>query len=141
MTKWAGWLVVLALAGAGVVRGAELRASKPEVRQAVVAVIEEQLTAFRAGDVRKAHGLASKELQRQKPTAVFARIVQASYPEVWASTRAEFGIVRDDGREAAVVVHVYSKAGDAAYAYALVKEGAAWRIHGVVRHAAKREKV
>lgn len=119
------------------VRAAEpaMPASKPEVRKEIIAVIEAQLAAFRKGDAARAHTHASAELRAQKPLRAFTAIVRESYPEIWANTRAEFGIVRDDGARAAVTVQVYSKAGDAGYDYALVREKAGWRIHGVRRHA------
>lgn len=117
------------------------RASKPEVRKQVVAVVEAQLTAFRKGEVGKAHALAAAELRAQKPLRAFATIVQASYPEIWSNTRAEYGIVRDNGRQATVTVHVYSKESDAAYDYTLRKEPSGWRILSVVRHEPKKARV
>ncbi len=130
---WAAMLV--ALGGAAAAGGAELKASKPEVRKEIVAVIEGQLAAFRKGDGRQAYGFASEPLRAQKPVAVFLQIVRDSYPEVWSNTRGEVGIVRDDGARARVVVQVYSESGDAGYDYSLVREPAGWRIHGVLRHA------
>ena len=112
-------------------------ASKPEVRREIVAVIDAQLSAFRAGDVRKAYGYASADLRAQKPIQAFAAIVQDNYPEIWANTRAEFGLVRDDGAAATLLVHVFGKDSDAAYDYTLVKERAGWRIAAVLRHAPK----
>ena len=114
------------------------RASTPEIRKAVIATIEGQLAAFRKADIGKAHGFASSELRAQKPPRVFAAIVQQSYPEIWANLRAEFGIVRDEGKRAMVTVQVYAKDGDAAYDFTLVQEPAGWRIHGVLRHEPKK---
>lgn len=116
---------------------ADMPASKPEVKKQIVAVIEAQLAAFRKGDTAKAHTYAAAELRAQKPQRVFSAIVKENYPEIWASTRAEFGIARDDGQRATVTVQVYAKTSDAAYDYTLVKEKAGWRIYGVVRHEAK----
>jgi hypothetical protein len=113
------------------------RASTPQVRKEIVATVESQLTAFRKGEVEKAYGFAAAQLRAQKPLRTFAAIVQGSYPEIWRNTRAEFGIVRDDGAQATVTVQVYSKEGDAAYDFSLVKETAGWRIYGVVRHEPK----
>ena len=141
MRRWLQKLVGLVIAGGALVAtaaAAELRASKPEVKQQVVAVIEAQLAAFRQGDVAKAYTFAAAELRAQKPLRVFSTIVQESYPEIWGNTHAEFGIVRDNGTQATVTVQVYSKAGDAGYDFTLAKERAGWRIHGVVRHAPKR---
>lgn len=136
--------VALAMAGlllAGVAaRGADdsLRASKPEVRREIVAVIESQLAAFRAGEVKKAYSQASAALRAQKPLQVFVAIVRENYPEIWANTRAEIGLVRDDGAEATVLVHVFGQRSDAAYDYTLVKERTGWRIAAVLRHAPKK---
>ena len=118
---------------------ANLRASKPEVKKEIVTVIEAQLAAFRKRDVAKAYTFAAADLRAQKPLSVFTTIVRDSYPEIWSNTRAEFGIVRDNGRQATVTVQVYSKAGDAAYDFTLAKENAGWRIYGVVRHAPKQK--
>jgi hypothetical protein len=121
---------------------AVLRASKPEVRREIVAAIEGQLAAFRKHDVAKAYRYSAAALQAEKPIAVFVAIVRANYPEIWTNTRAECGIVRDDGENATVLVHVYGKDSDASYDYALTRENRAWRIKGVLRHTpTKEEKV
>lgn len=129
--------VVLAL---GTARGADdgPHASKPEVRREIVAVIDAQLAAFRTGDVRKAYAYASADLRAQKPLRAFLAIVRENYPEIWSNARAEFGLVRDDGAQATVLVHVFSADGDAAYDYTLAKEDAGWRIAAVLRHAPKK---
>ena len=111
----------------------ELRASKPEVRTAVMAVIEAQLAAFRIGEGTKAYGFAAAPLRAQTPLRAFLAIIQNNYPEIWASTRAEGGRVRDDGTRAMVLVHVFSKESDASYDYVLEKERAGWRIASVLR--------
>lgn len=121
-------------------RAAALRASKPEVRKEVVTVIDAQLQAFRRGNPEQAYRYATAAFRAQRPLPAFIAIVRDSYPEIWANTRAEPGIVRDDGARATVTVRVYSKAGDAAYDYTLAKEGAGWRILGVVRHEPRRER-
>ncbi len=133
------WLV-LALA-LGLVRGAEsgLRASKPEVRKEVVQAIEGQLAAFRVGERQKAYAFAAANLRAQRPMRQFLLIVENNYPEIWANTRAEFGLVRDDGARAAVRVQVFSNEGRADYDYGLVKErDGVWRIDSVLRHAPKK---
>lgn len=114
-----------------------MRASKPEVRADIVATINGQLGAFRAGDAARAFSFAATELRAQKPLPAFTAIVRTSYPEIWANRRAEFGIVRDDGARAIVTVQVYGRETDAAYDYTLKKEPAGWRILGVVRHEPK----
>ncbi len=126
---------LLLLAGTARADDNALHASKPEVRREIVAVVEGQLAAFRAGDVRKAYGFASAELRAQKPLRAFRAIVEESYPEIWTNTRGEIGVVRDDGAQATLLVHVFGKEGDAAYDYTLTKERAGWRIAAVLRHA------
>lgn len=128
----------VAAVGANAADG-DLRASKPELKQQIVAIIEAQLAAFRQGDVAKAYTFAAAELRAQKPLRVFTTIVQENYPEIWGNTRAEFGIVRDNTTQATVTVQVYSKAGDAAYDFTLARERIGWRIYGVVRHAPKQK--
>jgi hypothetical protein len=144
MKRWLvrfAWLLFAGVAARAADDNA-LKASKPEVKKEIVAAIEAQLAAFRAGDTRKAYGYAAAALQAQKPFRVFVGIVQTSYPEIWASTRAEYGIVRDNGTTAQLAVHVFGKDSDATYDYTLVKEKAGWRIHDVLRHEPdKREKV
>jgi hypothetical protein len=117
----------------------QLPASKPEVRKQIVATIDAQLTAFRKHEIKKAYSYAATALQAEKPLEIFAQIVQANYPELWANTRAEYGIVHDDGTAGTVVVHVYTKDSDASYDYTLVKERAGWRVHDVLRHDPKAE--
>jgi hypothetical protein len=135
-TRWAV-LTLCSVAGVSAAAPATegLRASKREVKKEVVAVIEAQLTAFRKGDIARAYTYAASELKAQKPLPVFSAIAKQNYPEIWANTRAEFGIVRDDSRRATVTVQVYSKNDDAAYDFTLAREREGWRIYGVVRHA------
>ncbi len=132
--------------GAVSARGAEsggMRASKPEVRKDVVAAIEGQLAAFRAKDTNKAYTFAAATLRAQTPLRQFLRIVEINYPEIWANTKGEFGVVRDDGARATVLVQVFAKEDRADYDYGLVKErDGVWRIDSVLRHAPKKtEKV
>ncbi|MSU22693.1 MAG: DUF4864 domain-containing protein [Opitutus sp.] len=142
MKRWtmAAALVGLWL-GTSFVRGAgegALRASKPEVRKEITTVIEAQCAAFRAGDLVQAYAFASAELRAQKPLRAFAEIVRDNYPEIWANTRAEFGLVRDDGARAMLVVRVFAKDSEASYDFTLVKERGGWRISAVLRHEAKK---
>ena len=108
--------------------GDVMPASKPDVRKGVIATIESQLAAFRARELAKAYGFAAATLREQTSLRAFVAIVQNSYPEIWSSTRAEFGLVRDDGERATVLVHVFAGESDAAYDYVLVKERSGGRI-------------
>jgi hypothetical protein len=115
------------------------RASKADLRKQVIAVIDAQLEAFRSGDLEQAYGYAAAVLRFQTPPEAFAAIVRDNYPAIWANTRAEYGIVRDDGTHATVLVHVFSTYGGASYDYVLVKERRGWRIGSVTRREAGRK--
>jgi hypothetical protein len=117
-----------------------LRASKPAVRKEVIAVIEAQLAAFRDGDVMKAYGFAAMPLRAQTPLRAFVAIVQANYPEIWANTRAEYGLVRDNGSHATVLVEIFAEEAQGTYDYVLIRERAGWRIGSVIRHQPPRRK-
>jgi len=138
MTRCWPLVLLFALCAAPTLFAAQIRISKAEGRKEVVAVIEGQLAAFRAGDVNKAYSLAAVPLRAQTPQRTFAAIVKTSYPEIWSNTRAEFGLVRDDGARATVIAHVYSEDGYAAFDYVLLKERNGWRIGSVVRHTGKK---
>lgn len=117
------------------------KASKPAVKAEIVAVIEGQLAAFRAGEVGKAYAYAAAVLQSQMPVRSFARLVRDGYPEIWANTRVEFGLVRDNGQLATLTARVFAKDGTSAvYDYVMAKEDDVWRIAGVLRHEKKGEK-
>ena len=134
-------LILIGLGWAGSLHSAEngLRPSKAAVRKEVVATIEAQLAAFREGDVRTAYGYAAVPLRVQTPLRTFVAIVQTNYPEIWANVRAEYGLVRDDGTHATVLVEVFSESGAATYDYVLLRERAGWRIGSVIRHEPRRK--
>jgi len=143
MKRWClGILAVCLALGLISLDGAEsaLRASKSELRKEVVAVIEGQLAAFRAGDTKAAYTFAAATLRAQNPLKQFLRIVEVNYPEIWTNSRADFGLVHDDGTRATVLVQVWAKEARADYDYGLVKEREGWRIDRVLRHAPKNEK-
>ena len=118
--------------------GVDLKLSSAAVRKDVIAVIDAQLAALRAGDVEKAYGYATAALRTQTPLPAFTAIVQTNYPELWTNTAAEYGLVRDDGRHAILVVEVSSRSGSAVYEYVLLKERRGWRIGSIVRQAGNR---
>jgi hypothetical protein len=134
MKRWMALLVFVGGTVAAFAAEGALRASKPEVKKEIVAVIDAQLAAFRKADPAKAYSYSATRLRAQRRLESFAYIVKTSYPEIWANTGAEYGIVRDDGQQAALVVHVKGKEGEAAYDYRLVKERAGWRISAVLPH-------
>jgi hypothetical protein len=128
------WFALCIAAGAHVRAEGVLRASRPDVKKSILEVIDGQLAALRAGDVAKAYGFASSTLRAQTPLRAFVAIVQTNYPELWGNERAEYGIVRDDGTRARVLVQVFAEGRDATFDYVLVRERGAWRIGSVLRH-------
>jgi hypothetical protein len=133
------WLALCITAGPHIRAEGALRASRPEVKRAVLEVIDGQLAALRAGDVTKAYGFAASTLRAQTPLRAFVAIVQTNYPELWANERAEYGIVRDDGSRARVLVQVFSEGRDATFDYVLVRERGIWKIGSVLRHDSRRK--
>ncbi len=142
---WGRWGLVVALMlvrlSARAAEPGAPRASKAVVKAEAVAVIEGQLAAFRAGEAGRAYAYAAMSLQSQMPLRSFARLVREGYPEIWKNKRAEFGLMRDDGRRATLTVRIFAMDGtSAAYDYVLLKEDDVWRIAGVLRNEAKGEK-
>jgi hypothetical protein len=115
------------------------RASKPQVRKEVIAAVSGQLAAFREDEPAKAYDYAAAGLRAQTSLRRFAAIVRENYPEIWNNERAEFGLVRDDGTHATVLVYVASAEGGATFDYVLTRERGAWRIASVMRHQATRK--
>ena len=135
------WLLIIPLWLAGVwgSRAAEapLRASGPEVRREVLAVIDAQLAAFRAHDALKAYALAAFSLRQQFPLARFLETVRQNYPDIWSNVRADYSIVQDNGAQATLRVRIFGPGGDSvSYDYILYKEPAGWRIASVLKHPA-----
>lgn len=135
----AALVLAVTLTAFGQPRAGEFKASKRDVRQQVIAVVEAQLEAFRAGKAMEAYQYAASDLRAQTPPRAFAAIVRENYPFIWSNTRAEHGIVRDNGTYATVRVHVFSSQGDAPYDYVLIKERAGWRIGSVTRYEVRRQ--
>jgi hypothetical protein len=116
------------------------RFSKAEVRREVIAAVDGQLAAFRDEDVNKAYDFAAAGLRAQTSMRRFGTIVRENYPEIWHNSRAEYGLVRDDGTHATVLVVVYSGKAEATFDYVLLRERNTWRIGSVMRHEAPRKK-
>ena len=138
------WAALVSLAFATFVRAAppELEASKPPVKTEIVAVIEGQLAAFRAGDFGTAYSFASQPIREMFPLAEFRNMVSAGYPIIAASVKAEFGICLDNGSEASVFVRLEGADGKSKeYQYGLVREPGGWRITGVTEPEARGTRV
>ncbi len=138
------WAALVSLACASFVRAAnpEMEASKPPVKAEIIAVIEGQLAAFRAGDFGKAYAFASQPIREMFPLAEFQNMVSTAYPIIAGSTKADFGICLDNGYEASVFVRIQGKDGKSKeYQYALTREPIGWRITGVTEPEARGSRV
>ncbi|MCW5548989.1 MAG: DUF4864 domain-containing protein [Opitutaceae bacterium] len=134
-TLWLGCL----LAWVPVAVGEEsrlLRHSPAAVRQEVIAVIETQLVAIRAGDWAGAMLHAAAPLRARLSAAQFGEMIRRHYPVLWRSEPADYGFVRDNGRLAVVRVHVRSGSERRTYEYRLLREPEGWRIGSVLPVAA-----
>lgn len=134
-TLWLGCL----LAWMPVAAGEEnrlLRHSPAAVRQEVLAVVETQLVAIRAGDWAGAMLQAAAPLRARLSAAQFGEMIRLHYPVLWRSEQADYGFVRDNGRMAVVRVHVRAGTERRTYEYRLLREPEGWRIGSVLPVAA-----
>lgn len=111
---------------------APFAASRPEVREAIAAVVHGQLAAFRADDMSRAYGFAAAAIQRQFTERQFAAMVRQGYPAVVRHRDATVGAVFDNGTGAIVSVRVMGADRILRhYSYILLLEADGWRIAGV----------
>jgi hypothetical protein len=110
----------------------ELKPSEMKTRDALHAVINAQLDAFRKDDYAGAYIFADGAIKNQFPLESFERMVRTGYPAIAHSTSAKCGLSFDNGAEAVVNVRVFSENRDPIdYQYTLRRDGQNWRITGV----------
>jgi len=117
----------------GTIFGEEgLKPSEMKTKDALHAVINGQLAAFRKDDYAAAYVFADQVIKNQFPVESFERMVRAGYPAIAHSTSAKCGLSFDNGDEAVVNVRVFSENHDPIdYQYTLHRDGQDWRITGV----------
>jgi hypothetical protein len=129
------WLLVLTLLICSVAwsLGADnLKPSEMKTKDALHAVIDGQLAAFRKDDYAGAFVFADKAFKNQLSLEQFERMVKTGYPPIAHSTSARCGLSFDNGDEAVVNVRVFSEGREPVdYQYTLRRDGEAWRITGV----------
>lgn len=119
-----------------------LRPSRPEVKAALEAIVSAQLTAWREQRPADAYACASASIRAQFPLEAFVVMVRRGYPEIATNRRAEFSDARDNGATGELSVRVIPAEGrPVRYRYLLVREGAGWRIQGVLPDTRRREQV
>ena len=111
-----------------------MRLSPKPIRDAVHAVVEAQLDALRSGNFEAAYELASNGIKAQFDVRLFTALIRRGYPILLQANEADLGVVRDrDGEIAQMTVSMLDRQKrNTVYRYWLVKEGARWRINGVV---------
>ncbi len=106
--------------------------SSDALKKELTAVIEGQLTAFRANDYPKAYTFAATEIKTMFPVEDFERMVRTNYAVIAKSTHTEYGVAFDTGEEAVVNVQIENaEKKSVEYQYLLKKEEGGWKISGV----------
>jgi len=126
------WWLGVALLVVSPARSQPLAYSEPEIKAALMRVIEDQLVAFRNDDWEAAYQLASESFRRRMPFERFSRIIQQSYPIIWKNTRVDFGLPTDNSRLARVPLRVHAELVSASFDYLLAFERGRWLITGVL---------
>jgi hypothetical protein len=122
----------LVLVAAAALGADGLKPSEMKTKDALHAVIDAQLTAFRKDDYAGAYVFADRSIKDQFPLETFERMVRSGYPAIAHSTSAKCGLSFDNGDEAVVNVRVFSANREPIdYQYALRRDGVDWRITGV----------
>ena len=118
--------------GAAPEPGGTFHHSSDAVKKELSAVIEGQLTAFRADDYPKAYTFAAAEIRTIFPVEDFEKMVRAQYAVIAKSTATEYGVAFDTGEEAVVNVRIENaEKKSVEYQYLLKKEEGGWKISGV----------
>ncbi|EDY20346.1 conserved hypothetical protein [Chthoniobacter flavus Ellin428] len=110
----------------------DLKPSDVRIKDALRAVVDAQLNAFRRDDYAGAYVFSDTEFRHQCPLDRFERMVRIGYPAIAHSTSARCGLAFDNGDEATVNVRVFSDGREPVdYQYTLRRDGEIWRITGV----------
>ena len=128
------WLLFLIVLFGGSVAAAQpvLRYSEPETRREVRTVVETQLAALRDEEWATAYGLTATAFRSRVAPADFVRLFRRHFLVMLKSSRAEFGLIQDDGRMARVPVRIHAGDESAAYVFTLVRETRGWRVWRIV---------
>lgn len=129
------------LCGAAFIVSHHLREqTPPPVPHALFAVVNDQLSAFRAADYASAYSYAANGMQQKFTLPQFERMVRRNYPHMTEARRVEFGSVRLDGRSATVQVFFFDRDGSMrSFIYSLTAEDDVWKISGVEEADTRRQ--
>ena len=102
------------------------------VPRELFAIVNQQLTAFRASDFRGAYRQAATGVQQKFTLAQFEAMVRRNYPAMTRAHRVEFGLVKVNGGTALVQVFFFAENGSVrSFMYSLISEDDSWKIDGV----------
>jgi hypothetical protein len=102
-------------------------------RDAVEAVIRDQVEALRGGDWPRAYGHAAADVASRLGPGAFRRMVEEGYQPLLEAAAMRVEQVEVDGDEAAARVSLVGPDGSLAGArYELVREDGAWRVAAVI---------
>ena len=130
--RWLLILMLLVCPAASSWGADDLKPSEMKTKDALHAVIDGQLAAFRKDDYAGAFVFADRAFKNQLSLEQFERMVKTGYPAIAHSSSARCGLSFDNGDEAVVNVRVFSEGREPMdYQYTLRRDGEAWRITGV----------
>ncbi|MEY2489533.1 MAG: hypothetical protein QOC70_1475 [Verrucomicrobiota bacterium] len=104
----------------------------PPAPHELFAVVEKQLTAFRAADYSSAYRQAASGVQQKFTVSQFEEMIRHVYGEMTNAQRIEFGFVKINGSAAVVQVFFIGESGATrSFLYSLTAEGESWKINGM----------
>ncbi len=131
-TKAAILFVFFLICGLGFVVTQKVRERMPPpAPHDLFAIVNQQLSAFRASDFQGAYRHAAAGVQQRFTLPQFERMVRERYPEMVRRYKVEFGSVKVQGASAVVQVFFLAPDGSArSFLYSLTYEDDAWKIDG-----------
>jgi hypothetical protein len=126
-------LFFFSLCGVALVVSHHLRERVPTpAPHELFAVVNDQLSAFRAADFPSAYRYAATGVQQKFTLPQFEAMVRTSYAEMARVQRVEFGTVKMEAETALVQVFLFGEDGSArVFLYSLLAEDGRWKIGGV----------
>jgi hypothetical protein len=108
------------------------QATPPPAAHELFAVVNRQLSAFRAADYPLAYRSAASVVQQQFSVPQFELMVRRDYSPMTEAQRVEFGAIQVAGPSALVQVFLTTRDGSIrGYLYSFTAEPDGWKINGV----------
>lgn len=135
MSRIVAALLALVLAGPALARPALAQEVGPSDRQAIVAVISDQLAAFRSRDAVRAFSYASPAIQAKFGTpADFLEMVRTGYQPVYDARNASFRNLTMENGVPVQAVELHGEGGEGVLALYFMEHepDGSWKISGCV---------